>query len=151
MRFILVDEILDLEPGRSIRAIKTFSPDEEFFADHFPGFPVVPGVLLTEAMAQTAGKCLYSGDPARGWPMLGQIRSASFLRFVRPAESCTLAAQIKSSQAQLATAQCQVEVAGNVVARAELLFSFVPMDTFADGHEDAVLKRYRARLGASHA
>ena len=66
MRFIFVDEIIELQPGEHIKAIKTISSGEEFFRDHFPGFPVVPGVLLTEMMAQAAGKCLDAQRSARG-------------------------------------------------------------------------------------
>ena len=58
MRFILVDRILEMIPGQRIKATKAVAMDEDFFQDHFPGFPVVPGVLLTEMMGQAAGKCL---------------------------------------------------------------------------------------------
>ena len=58
MRFLMVDRIVSLEPGVSIEAEKTLDASEELFRDHFPGFPVVPGVLLTEMMAQAAGKCV---------------------------------------------------------------------------------------------
>jgi 3-hydroxymyristoyl/3-hydroxydecanoyl-(acyl carrier protein) dehydratase len=60
MRFVMVDRILSMVPGKSIEAIKVMPPSEELFQDHFPGFPVVPGVLLTEMMAQASGKCLYA-------------------------------------------------------------------------------------------
>ena len=56
MRFVLLDRVISLEPGRSIHAVKTMPEDEELFLDHFPGFPVVPGVLLVEMMAQAAGQ-----------------------------------------------------------------------------------------------
>lgn len=148
MRFILVDEIVELDPGRTIKAVKTFDPAEELFADHFPGFPVVPGVLLTEAMGQAAAKCIRAEDSSRGWPILGQIRSASFVDWVRPGQRCELRAELKTSQPRLATASCQVTVEGKVVARAELLFSFVSADSFAQDHEDEVLARFLAARDA---
>ena len=58
MRFLLVNRIIAMQPGVSIEAEMTLPAFEELFRDHFPGFPVVPGVLLTEMMAQGAGKCL---------------------------------------------------------------------------------------------
>jgi 3-hydroxyacyl-[acyl-carrier-protein] dehydratase len=148
MRFIMVDEIIELEPGRSIRAVKTFDPAQELFEDHFPGFPVVPGVLLTEAMGQAAAKCIRAEDPSRGWPILGQIRSARFLDWVRPGQRCELAAELKSSQSRLVTARGEVIIESKTVASAELLFTFVPDETFAPGYRDEQLARFLAARGA---
>ena len=147
MRFILVDRIRELEPGRSVRAEKTLSPQEELFLDHFPGFPVVPGVLLTEMMAQAAGKCLDAERRPRGKPMLAQIRSASFREWVRPGETAEIVATIESSQDSVATARCHVEVAGRKVCSAELLFAFMPRDLFAADWRDAVLEAFLAARG----
>jgi 3-hydroxyacyl-[acyl-carrier-protein] dehydratase len=145
MRFILVDRILDLAPGKSIRASKTIAPDEDYFRDHFPGFPVVPGVLLTEMMAQTAGKCLDAEDRARGKAMLARINSASFRDWVRPGQTATIFAEVRSSRPQFATAECWIEVEGRKVCSAELFFSFVVMEKFAPGYRDEVLEEYLAR------
>jgi 3-hydroxyacyl-[acyl-carrier-protein] dehydratase len=145
MRFLLVDEILEMSPGRTIRAVKTLSPDEELFLDHFPGFPVVPGVLLTEMMAQAAGKCLFAENPERGRPMLVQIKSATFRNWVPPGEPVTLIAEILSSRPQFATAACQAEVNGRSACSAEFMFNFRPASSFAAGYRDEVLDRFLAR------
>ena len=145
MRFLLIDEILDLSPGVSIRAAKTMPIDEELFLDHFPGFPVVPGVLLTEMMAQAAGKCLFAENPERGRPMLVQIKSATFRNWVRPGERVTLSADIRSSRPQFATASCQAHVEDRDVCSADLMFSFLPASTFASDYRDEVLERFLAR------
>lgn len=142
MRFILVDRIRALEPGKSIRAEKTLSPDEELFKDHFPGFPVVPGVLLTEMMAQAAGKCLDAERRPRGKPMLAQIRSASFREWVRPGETAEIVATVLGSQNDVATARCHVEVSGRKVCSADLLFAFMPTESFSADWRDEVLERY---------
>jgi 3-hydroxyacyl-[acyl-carrier-protein] dehydratase len=147
VRFILVDEIIDLVPGTSIHGVKTLGADEDVFRDHFPGFPVVPGVLLTEMMAQTAGKCLDAEDTDRGKAMLVQVRKASFRRWVRPDERADIHAEVTSSAPQHASAQCRVAVGGEEVARAELLFSFVPRSQFAPGFRDEVLERFLAERG----
>jgi 3-hydroxyacyl-[acyl-carrier-protein] dehydratase len=141
MRFILIDRIRALDPGKSIRAEKTLPATEELFQDHFPGFPVVPGVLLTEMMAQATGKCLDAERRARGKPMLAQIRSASFREWVRPGETAEITATVTSSQDDVATARCHIEVGGRKVCSAELLFAFVPADRFAQVR-DEVLERF---------
>src|SRR3954464_14864412 len=124
MRFILIDEILEMEPGRRIRGSKFISPDEDYFRDHFPGFPVVPGVLLTEMMAQTAGKCLDAENPARGKSMLAKINGASFRDWVRPGETAVIKGEIRTSRPQFATADCRIEIGDRQVCSSELLFSF---------------------------
>ncbi len=142
MRFILVDEILEMTPGKTIRATKTMDAGEDVFPDHFPGFPVVPGVLLAEMMAQAAGKCLDAEDPRRGKAMLARIRGASFRRWVLPGQKATIAADIQVSRQAYASAKCRVEVERELVAEADLLFTFVPLDRFAPDYRDEVLQRF---------
>jgi len=142
MRFILVDRIVALEPGKSIRALRLIQPDEDYFRDHFPGFPVVPGVLLTEMMAQASGKCLDAERHPRGRAMLARIVSASFRSWVQPGQEVVLHASITASSARYATADCRAEVAQKTVAQAKLFFSFVPASTFAPDYRDDVLERY---------
>lgn len=149
MRFILIDEIVDLVPGTSIHGVKTLRADEDVFRDHFPGFAVVPGVLLTEMMAQTAGKCLDAAGHERGKAMLVQIRKASFRRWVRPDERADIHAAITSEAPAYATALCHVDVAGSEVARADLMFSFVPRSQLAPDFRDEVLERFLRRAAAS--
>ena len=144
MRFILLDRICAMAPGTSIQAEKTLSPDEELFGDHFPGFPVVPGVLLTEMMAQAAGKCLDAERRPRGRAMLAQIRSASFRAWVRPGEKAQISASITSSKEDVATAKCHIDVHGRRAASAELLFAFVPFERFASDVRDEVLETFFA-------
>jgi len=149
MRFLLVDEILEMTPGRTIRAVMTVSPGEEMFEDHFPGFPVVPGVLLTEMMAQAAGKCLVAEDQARGRPMLAQIKSATFRDWVRPGETISLVGEIRTSRPQFATAVCHASVDDRPVGEAELMFAFQPASAFAADYRDEVLERFLARTAAA--
>lgn len=144
MRFILVDAIQELAPGQRIVASKHVAPTEDFFPDHFPGFPVVPGVLLTEMMAQALGKCLEAEDPARGKPMLARIVEANFRDWMRPGETATIQGEVKKSRPTFATATGRIEVAGRLICSAELMFSFVPRDRFAPEWRDEVLERYWA-------
>ena len=130
MRFILVDKIYELEPGKRIKASKALPADEELFRDHFPGFPVVPGVLLTEMMAQAAGRCLDAEGTHPGRAMLGKINSASFREWVRPEEEVIIHAQIAQNRPTYATADCFAEVGGKKVCSAELFFVFAPHELF---------------------
>lgn len=145
MRFILVDEILEMQPGRHVRGSKFISPDEDYFRDHFPGFPVVPGVLLTEMMAQTAGKCLDAENPARGKSMLARITTASFRDWVRPGQTAIIHGEVRTSRPQFATAECRIEIENRIICSAELFFSFVIMEKFSPGYRDEVLERFLKR------
>ena len=150
MRFILVDSILELEAGESILATHEIRSNEDYFRDHFPGFPVVPGVLLTEMMAQAAGKCLDAERATRGKAMLAKIRSASFRDWVRPPARAIIRARVGSNQARFATADCQVEVDGKEVAHADLLFTFLPTEQLAGDYRDSVLEDFLSWRGRSN-
>lgn len=149
MRFLLVDEILEMVPGSSIRAIKTMDPAEELFRDHFPGFPVVPGVILTEMMAQAAGKCLLAEAPERGRPVLAQIQAATFRRWVRPGQQVMLIGSIQTSRPLFATASCRAETEGQVACSATLMFTFLAKGEGSAESADDVLDRFLRRQGSS--
>lgn len=149
MRFLLVDRICELEPGKSIRAEKTFSASEEFFRDHFPGFPIVPGVLLTEVMGQAAGKCLDAEHHSRGKAVLMEIKSARFRGWVRPDELMTTFATITASRDEYATASCYLEVAGVRKCSAEIRAAFVPRTQLGPDFRDDVLEDFLAAKAAA--
>lgn len=142
MRFILIDRIHDLDPGKQITASKTLPGDEELFRDHFPGFPVVPGVLLTEMMAQAAGRCLDADGTHPGRAMLGKINGANFREWVKPDQEIVLHAKITQNRPTYATADCFAEVGGKKVCSAELFFVFAPHGQFAADHQDEILATY---------
>jgi 3-hydroxyacyl-[acyl-carrier-protein] dehydratase len=142
MRFNLVDRILELEPGRLAVGEKSLPTSEELFQDHFPGFPVVPGVLLIEMMGQTAAKALDAQRLARGKAMLGEVRNARFRQWVKPGEIIRLKAEIERNQEDFAIAKCHGSVGGKRVGSAELLFFFMPIEQFAPDYRDQVLDRF---------
>ncbi len=144
MKFLLIDRIIALQPGVSIVATRDIAHDEPYFGDHFPGFPVVPGVLLTEMMGQAAAKCLAAEPVSRGKPMLARVMDATFRQWVRPGQTVALRASITSSQSRFATAECEASVEGKVVAVAKLMFAFAPADQFVPNPRDDVLERYLA-------
>lgn len=123
--------------------------DEDYFADHFPGYPVVPGVLLVEMIAQTAGKCLMAGLDPFLWPVLLQIRHANFRKSVVPESQLLIEASIESSNQRTAGATGNIKCQEQVVAEASLLFGFISRSFLQDGYEDGILKAYLAEQKSS--
>src|SRR4051794_24817687 len=97
MRFVLVDRILDLNRGKSLVAVKNLSLAEEYLADHFPGFPVMPGVLMLEALTQ-AGAWLVRDmeDFAHSIVLLKQAKTIKYGSFVEPGRQLTLRIELVS-------------------------------------------------------
>lgn len=137
-RWLLVDRIDRLEAGVSVLGTKRFPADERFFEDHFPGFPVVPGVLLLEALAQLAGKLIgYSVRLERGdwpFPILSMMNGVKFRRFVRPDEEVLLEAKLVALRDEMAHVKVRARVGGQVTTQAEQIFVFnaVPLDDPAE-------------------
>ncbi len=102
--FIFIDCVAELVPGVSAEALKCFRGDEPFFAGHFPGNPIVPGVLLAEGMAQTAGLAVCSEGETY---FLSAIRLMKFLRSVGPGEMLRFKARRLAGTGPLV--QCAVE------------------------------------------
>ena len=95
MRFCLIDEITELEPGRQINAVKSVSMAEEYLSDHFPGFPVLPGVFMLEAIVQTSAWLIrVTDDFAHSTVLLKESRSIKFPSFVEPGNQLMLSALI---------------------------------------------------------
>ena len=138
MRWLLVDRIDTLVPDSHVEGVKTFSLSEPWFQDHFPGFPVVPGVLLLESMAQIAGKLIgFSVRRARGdwpFPIFTMADRVKFRRFVRPGQVVTLHSEIYSLREESAQMKSTSRVDGRVVAQAEQTFVFnaVPLEEAED-------------------
>ena len=95
MRFVLIDRILDLQPGQSLVAVKNLSLAEEYLADHFPGFPVMPGVLMLEALTQ-AGAWLIreTEDFAHSVIVLKQAKTIKYGSFVEPGRQLQLQVKV---------------------------------------------------------
>ena len=120
--FIFIDEVLELHPGKLAACRKTFSPDEPFFAGHFPDDPIVPGVILTEALAQTAG--LAGGGEGRAF-RLTAIKSMKFPGAVRPQEEIALRAEKRGAVGGLWQFEVSARVGERVVAEGVVVLNEV--------------------------
>ncbi len=145
MRFVLVDKILELVPLQSIVASRQVLDNEDYFLDHFPGFPVVPGVLLVEMIAQTAGKCLMAGIDPSQWPVLVQIVRANFRQVVRPGAGLLIKADIKTFTVSTATAKGSIFHEDRLMADAEVVFGFISKSLIQPGYQDEVYQEFLQR------
>ncbi len=118
--FIFVDEVVELQPGERAVCRKTFSAEEPFFRGHFPGDPLVPGVILTEALAQTAG--LAAGQPGKSF-RLSAIKGMKFLRAVRPLDPIDLTARKVATVGGLWQFEVAARVGDAVVAEGVVVLS----------------------------
>lgn len=147
MRWLLVDGIDVLETGERAEGHKTWSADEAFFEDHFPQFPVVPGVLVMEALAQLAGKLIgYTVRQQRGdwpFPILSMMNNVKFRRFVKPEDRVTLEVRLTSLRDEMAGVSVRAKVGGKVHAQAEQVFVFnaVPLENDEDRATVEALER----------
>ncbi|MDC1286318.1 3-hydroxyacyl-ACP dehydratase FabZ [Gammaproteobacteria bacterium] len=124
--FLLVDRVTDVEPGASLSAIKNVSVNEPFFQGHFPGQPIMPGVLILEAMAQATGLLAFSGliDAHKSsLYMLVGIDKARFRGQVIPGDQLQLEITLKRTMRGIGMFDCQALVDGKVVAEAEMMCS----------------------------
>ena len=95
MRFTLIDRVISIEPGQQITAVKTVSLSEEYLQDHFPRFPVLPGVLMLEAMTQAAAWMIRIGeDCAHSMVVLRVAKNVKYGDFVEPGNMLTIQAQV---------------------------------------------------------
>ena len=124
--FLLVDRIVALEPGKSVRAIKNVTVNEPFFQGHFPDKPVMPGVLIIEAMAQAAGVLAFKSVPpatdgAQRIVYLAGVDDARFKRMVVPGDQLVLEAEIDRIVRNVGKFRCRALVDGQLAAEAMLM------------------------------
>lgn len=125
--FRFVDRVTACEPGASVAAMWVPTADEAFFAGHFPGNPLVPGVVQIEALAQAGAVAVLSDERYAGrLPLLGGVDDARFRRAVHPGEQMTLEVQMERLGRRGGWGSARATVAGEESARARIMFVLAP-------------------------
>jgi 3-hydroxyacyl-[acyl-carrier-protein] dehydratase len=124
--FVFVDRIVELQPSQRAVGVKNVSANEWYLQGHFPNNPLMPGVILAEALAQVAGVALNSGaNPSEKRTFLASIRAMKFKRAVIPGEQLTLIAEKNSQLGELTQFSVSAKVGDEVVAEGELVLGWV--------------------------
>lgn len=124
--FLLVDKIIELEPGKKAVGIKNVTANEPFFQGHFPEHPIMPGVLIVEALAQTAGIATAVLEEGKGkLGVFAGIDGLKFKRQVLPGDVLRLEAEIILFKMGVVKAKVKATVEGQVAAEGEIKFAMV--------------------------
>ena len=125
--FLLVDRVLEVQPGKYLKALKNVTINEPFFQGHFPGHPVMPGVLVIEAMAQASGLLTQlsetprAADAPKPTYYLVKVDKARFSSMVVPGDQLLLEVEQKRMLRRMGLYECRATVDGKEVASAEIL------------------------------
>jgi 3-hydroxyacyl-[acyl-carrier-protein] dehydratase len=126
--FLMVDRIVELEPGKRVVGIKQVTANEPQFTGHFPGRPIMPGVLMVEALAQTAGVCVMSLDEYRGkLGLFAGIDDCRFRRMVVPGDALRLEVTVEKLRGMFGRVRGVASVDGEVAVEATLSI-IIPRD-----------------------
>ena len=124
---LLVDKIIECEPGVKSVGIKNVTVNEPFFQGHYPGRPIMPGVLIVESIAQAGAVILLSDPQWAGWiPLIGAIESVKFRRQVVPGDQLRLEVVMDKIKGSIGKMSGKAIVDGDVAAELVLTFKLVP-------------------------
>jgi 3-hydroxyacyl-[acyl-carrier-protein] dehydratase len=141
--FQLIDRILDLNMDEKTISVEAQVPKEStIFEGHFPGYPIMPGVLLIESMAQTSGWLLLALMNFERMPFLAAVKEAKMRGFVAPGEVLSVEANLVHEGSGYAITDSKIKVAGKLRCNATIMFTHVPFpNPDLRGHMDAMAER----------
>ncbi len=128
MRWIHIDDMLELREGEFAKAVKAVPSNADYLEEHFPGFPVMPESLLIESMAQAAGILIGKSLGFKKDIILAKIDSAEFLFIARPGDRLIIEAGIEDLREEGARVSCCVKLADKVLGSATLIFAILSED-----------------------
>ncbi len=150
MHFSLIDRIELLVPDSQIVATKSLSMAEEYLRDHFPNFPVMPGVLMLEALTQSAAWLIrVSQDFANGLVLLKEVKSVRYGKFVQPGQMLRIESNIINREGNLTYVKSEGGMEGKTILRAQLVLESVRVvDKYPDRvfDDDKLVKRLKESL-----
>jgi 3-hydroxyacyl-[acyl-carrier-protein] dehydratase len=125
--FLLVDRVIELTPGERAVGIKNVSANEPFFQGHFPEFPVMPGVLIVEAMAQVGAVALMAQEENQGkLGLFAGIDNVRFKRQVKPGDVLHMEVELGAFRRGVGTGTAKATVDGELACKGDLMFALVP-------------------------
>ncbi len=150
MKFVLIDRITELESGRRIVACKALSLAEEYLADHFPAFPVLPGVLMLEALTQAGAWLVREAlDFAPSVIMLKEARNVTYKSFLAPGRTMELEAVCKELSAEQSVFAARGTVEGREVVKGRLVlrhFNLADSDPSLAAVDERLREHYRSQF-----
>lgn len=124
--FLLVDKILEIETGKKAVGLKNVTINEPFFQGHFPGTPIMPGVLIVEAMAQVGGIAILSMEEYKGkLAVLTGIEKMKFRKQVVPGDTLIMEAELIAFKMGIGKAKVCAKVEGKIAVEGEMMFAIV--------------------------
>ena len=128
--FLLIDEIIDGNPGKNVTAIKNVTLDDYFFKGHFPDNPIMPGVLILECMAQASCFLQFNTveNPEQKMMLLSLVNHAKFMKKVIPGDKLTIYVELVKYRLGTARIKGHASVSGEMVAKADFMASVVEKD-----------------------
>src|SRR5882724_11761443 len=147
MQFNLVDRILEVQPGKVLRAVKNLTLGEEYLADHFPTFPVMPGVLMLQALVEAGAWLLrLSEDYAHSVIVLREVKNVKYGTFMEPGKQMQISVELAEQNDSISTFKGKGEVAGQSTVAARFVlgrYNLRDRDASMAATDEELIQAYR--------